>query len=74
MDAGVESDGVLLNDDLLLDEGVGLLLEEVVLVLVGGLELEEVLLKVGDVFDDLLKNVIGGLSGVVLEGGTLTSQ
>ena len=51
MDAGIKMDGVLLDDDLLLDQGVDLRLEEVALVDVIGLQLKVIFLQVGDVFD-----------------------
>ena len=65
-DAGVQGDGVLLKSDSLLDELVSLLLEEVNLIDVLSLEVEVVFFKVGDVFDDLLQDVIGGLGSVML--------
>ena len=70
----VQADSVLLHRDLLLDDGVDLLLEEVALVDVVLLELLVVLLKVGDVLDDLLQDVVGGLRCVMLKCGTLASQ
>ena len=74
MDASIEADGVLLDDDLLLDEGVNLLLEEVALVDVVLLELLVVLLEVGDVLDDLLQDVVSGLRCVVLQRRALRPQ
>ena len=74
MDAGIKMDGVLLDDDLLLDQGVDLRLEEVALVDVIGLQLKVIFLQVGDVFDDFFENIIGRLSGVMLQGGALASE
>ena len=74
MDAGIKMDGVLLDDDLLLDQGVDLRLEEVALVNVIGLQLKVIFLQVGDVFDDFFENIIGRLSGVMFQGGTLASE
>ena len=70
----VKADSVLLDRDLLLDDGVDLLLEEVALVDVVLLELLVVLLEVGDVLDDLLQDVVGGLRCVMLKCGALASQ
>ena len=67
----VESDGVLLEGDAFLHQLVGLLLEEVDLVDIDLLELEVILLEVGNVLDDLLENVVSGFSCVVLERCTL---
>jgi hypothetical protein len=72
--AGVQTDGVLLEYHLLLDQRVGLLLEEVHLIDVALLQLEEVFLKVADVFNDLLQDVIRGLSCMVLKRSALRSQ
>ena len=74
MDAGIKMDGVLLDDDLLLDQGVDLRLEEVALVDVIGLQLKVIFLQVGDVFDDFFENIIGRLSGVMFQGGALASE
>ena len=74
MDAGIKMDGVLLDDDLLLDQGVDLRLEEVALVDVVGLQLKVIFLQVGDVFDDFFENIIGRLSGVMFQGGALASE
>ena len=67
MDARVELDSILLHGNLLLDQGIHLLFEEVALVDVISLLLLVVLLKVGDVLDDLLQDVIGGLRSVMLQ-------
>ena len=67
VNTGVELDGVLLNSNLLLDQGIHLLFEEVALVDVISLLLLVVLLKVSDVLDDLLQDVIGGLRSVMLQ-------
>ena len=67
VDARVELDGVLLHGNLLLDQGIHLLFEEVALVDIVSLLLLVVFLKVGNVLDDLLEDVIGGLRGVVLQ-------
>ena len=74
VDARVEAHGVLLDDDLLLDECVDLLFEEVALVDVVDLQLLVVFLQVGNVFDDLLQDVVGRLRRVVLESCALRSQ
>ena len=67
VDARVELDGVLLHGDLLLDQGIHLLFEEVALVDIVSLLLLVVFLEVGNVLDDLLEDIIGGLRGVVLQ-------
>ena len=67
VDARVELDGVLLHGNLLLDQGIHLLFEEVALVDIVSLLLLVVFLEVGNVLDDLLEDVIGGLRGVVLQ-------
>ena len=67
VDARVELDSVLLHGNLLLDQGIHLLFEEVALVDVISLLLLVVFLEVGNVLDDLLEDVIGGLRGVVLQ-------
>ena len=74
MDAGVESNGILLDDDLFLDEGVDLLLEEVALVNIVDLQLLIVFLQVGNVFNNFLEDVVGRLRGVVLERSALGPQ
>ena len=67
VDARVELDGVLLHGNLLLDQGIHLLFEEVALVDIVSLLLLVVFLEVGNVLDDLLEDIIGGLRGVVLQ-------
>ena len=67
MDALVQTDGVLLDHDFLLHQRVHLLLEEVALVDVIRLQLLEVFLQVSYVLNDLFKNVIGRLSGMVFQ-------
>ena len=67
VDARVELDGVLLHGNLLLDQGIHLLFEEVALVDIVSLLLLVVFLEVGNVLDDLLEDVIGGLRGVMLQ-------
>ena len=74
VNAGVDADRVLLKNDLLLDQSVHLLFEEVALVAIVDLDLVEILLQVSNVFDDFLQDVIGGLSGVMLESSTLWSE
>ena len=74
MNALVVCNSVLLQDNLLLHQCVNLLLEEVALVDVVGLQFLEVFLEIGDVFDDLLQNVIGSLCGMVLESCTLRTK
>ena len=73
MNASVKTDGVLLYDNLLLNQSVHLLLEEVALIDVVWLKLLEVFLQIGDVLDNLLQNVIRGLSRVMFERGALWS-
>ena len=63
-----------MESDTLLDQLVGLLLEEVDLVDVDLLELEVVLFEVGNVFDDLLEDVVGRFSCVVLQRCALGSE
>ena len=74
MNASIESNGVLLDDDFLLHERVDLLLEEVALVHIIELQLLVVFLQVGDVFDDFFEDVVGRLCGVMLERGALRPQ
>ena len=74
MDALVQTDSVLLDHDLLLHERVHLLLQKVALVDIVRLQLLKVLLQVCYVFNDLFKNVVGGLGGVVFESCAFRSQ
>ena len=74
MDSCVQADRILLNQKFLLDERIHLLFEEVALVDIVGLKLDEVIVQIGDVLYDLLKDVVCGLCGVVLEGGALAPQ
>ena len=74
MDALVQGHRVLLHDNLLLHQRVDLLLEEVALVDVVGLQLLEVFLEVGDVLNDLLQDVICRLGGVMLKSRALRAQ
>ena len=74
VNASVKADSILLQNDLLLDEGVDLLLKEVALIYIDLLMLLEVFLKVGNILDDLLKDVVSGLSGMMLQCGALASQ
>ena len=74
VDARVELDGVLLHGNLLLDQGIHLLFEEVALVDIVSLLLLVVFLEVGNVLDDLLEDVIGGLRGVVLQCRALRAK
>ena len=67
--AGVDHDDTLLDLDLLLHQLNDLLLQKCLLVDVHGLEFPEVSLYIHDVFHDLLEGVVGGLNGMVLEGG-----
>ena len=64
----------MLDNDLFLNKSVDLLLEEVAFVDVILLHLLKVFLEVGDVFDDLLQDVVGGLRRVVLQSGALRPQ
>ena len=70
----IKSDGVLLEGNAFLNQLVSLLLEEVDLVDIDLLELEVILLKVGNILDDLLENVVSGFSRVVFERCTLRAQ
>ena len=74
MNAGVECDGVILDRELLLNQCVDLLLEEVDLIYVVLLQLLEVLLKVRNVLNDLLQDVIRRLGRMMLESGALGAQ
>ena len=74
VDAGVEGDGILLNNDLLLDESVDLLLEEVDFINVVLLKFKEVFLQVGDVFNDFLEDIVSSLSGVMLKSSAFASK
>ena len=74
VNASVKADSILLQNDLLLDEGVDLLLKEVALIYIDLLMLLEVFLKVGNILDDLLKDIVSGLSGMMLQCGALASQ
>ena len=74
MDASIETDSVLLHDDLFLDQGIDLLLQEVALVDVDLLMFLEVFLKIWDVLNNLLQNIVGCLGGVMLQRGALASQ
>ena len=71
MNASVECNRVLLHHNLLLHQRVHLLLEEVHLVDVVDLELLEVFLQIRDILNNLLQNVIGRFSRVVLESCAL---
>ena len=71
MDARVERNSILLHNNLLLHKRVDLLLEEVDFIDVVDLELLEVLLQVCDVLDNLLQNIVGRLSGMVLQSRAL---
>ena len=74
MDAGIKADCVLLNDNLLLDQRVDLLLQEVAFIDVVCLKLLVVFLQVGDVFNDLLEDVVSSLSCMMLKRGALASE
>ena len=56
-----------------MNESLPLLLQEVDLVGVRMLQLQVVFLEVADVLDDLLQDVVGSFSGLMLKCGTLTS-
>ena len=71
MDARVERDSILLHNNLLLHQCVDLLLEEVDFVDVVDLELLKVFLQIRDILNNLLQNVIGRFSRVVLESCAL---
>ena len=74
MDPCVETDGILLDSDLLLNQSVDLLLEEVALIHVVLLKFLEVFLKVGNVLNDLLQDIVGRFRGMVLQSCALASQ
>ena len=74
MDASIEDDGVLLDDNLLLNECVDLLFKEVDLVDVVDLQLLEIFFQVGDILNNFLQNVISSLRGMMLESRALASQ
>ena len=74
MDASVKDDGVLLDDNLLLNECVDLLFKEVDLVDVVDLQLLEIFFQVGDILNNFLQNVISSLRGMMLESRALASQ
>ena len=74
MDAGIKLNGILLNGDLLLNQSIDLLFEEVALIDIISLQLLVVLLKVGDVLNDLLQDIISSLGGVVLKCSALRTQ
>ena len=74
MDASIENDGVLLDDNLLLNECVDLLFKEVDLVDVVDLQLLEIFFQVGDILNNFLQNVISSLRGMMLESRALASQ
>lgn len=57
-----------------MNQRVSLLLEEVHLIYVALLKLIKIFLKVADVFDDLLEDVIRGLSCMVLQRSALRPQ
>ena len=71
MDARVQCDSILLHDNLLLHQRINLLLEEINLIDIIDLELLEVFLQIGDVFNNLLQNVVGSLGGMVLQSCAL---
>ena len=74
MDASIKDDGVLLDDNLLLNECVDLLFKEVDLVDVVDLQLLEIFFQVGDILNNFLQNVISSLRGMMLESRALASQ
>ena len=74
VDACIKADSIVLHNNLLLDKSVHLLLQEVALINIIGLQLLVVFLQVWDVLNDFLENVIGGLCGMMLKSGALTSQ
>ena len=74
VNAGVEADGILLQSDLLLDKSVDLLLQEIALIDVDLLMLLEIFLKVGNIFNDLLQNVICRLRSMMLQSSTFASK
>lgn len=63
-----------MESDLLLVKSGNLSLQVVNLVNVGLLVLQVVFFKVGNVLNNFLQNVVGGLSSVMLQSCALTSQ
>ena len=57
-----------------LNQLVSLLLEEVAVVDVAGLELEVILLQVGDILDHFFQDVVRGLGSVMLKGGAFAPE
>ena len=74
LDAGIEADSILLERHFLLDESVDLLLKEVAFIDVVDLKLLVVFVKVGDVFNNLLQDIICSLGSMVLQGGALAPK
>ena len=70
----IESNGILLQDDLLLHQSVCLLLKEVAFVDICLLKFLEIFLKVCNVLNDLLQYIVSRFSCVVLEGRTFTAE
>ena len=66
MNASVQSDGILLNDNLLLNQGIDLLFEEVALVDIINLQLLVIFLKIWDIFDYLFKDIVCRLRCMML--------
>ena len=74
VNAGIEADSILLQSDFLLDESVDLLLQEIALIDVDLLMLLEIFLKVGNIFNNLLQNVICRLGSMMLQSSTFASK
>ena len=74
LDTSVEADSILLERHLLLDESVHLLLKEVAFVDVVDLKLLVVFVKVGDVFNDLLQDIISGFGSMMFQGCALAPK
>ena len=66
MNASVQSDGILLNDNLLLNQGIDLLFEEVALIDIINLQLLVIFLKIWDIFDYLFKDIVCRLRCMML--------
>ena len=74
MNARVQADCILLNEHLFLDKRVDLLFEEIAFVGIISLKLKVVIVQVGDVFYDFLKDVISRFGCMMLQGRALAPQ
>ena len=73
-DSVVKQNALLLKVDLFLQKLILLLLKEVHLIDIRLLKFSEVTLHIGDVFKDLLEDIIYCLSLLMFQSGTFTSQ